>query len=190
VGPIATTQLLISVGTSQTNTSGANLTVTGNNTYSGVAGVSGNVGLISLTGGTLRLVGSNVTTQVLISSGTSQTNPEGYTLNVGGLITSSGGATAVLGTSGSIYVTGGTISTVTSGTLSHVGSNVTTQVLISSGTNKSNPEAGSVTATGVITSSSGASPVLIVSGSITVTGGTISTSVGKLIAPTLMGLAP
>jgi uncharacterized secreted protein with C-terminal beta-propeller domain len=179
VGSIATTQLLISVGTSQANTSGANLTVTGNNTYSSVAGVSGNVGLISLTGGTLRLVGSNVTTQVLISSGTSQTNPEGYTLNVGGLITSSGGTTAVLGTSGSIYLTGGTISTVTSGTLSLVGSNVTTQVLISSGTIQTNPEWYTPNVGGLTISSGGAIPTLGASGTILVTGGTISTNLGE-----------
>lgn len=73
---------------------------------------------------------------------------------------------------------------------SPVGTGVSTQVLISSGTNKTNPEALSVTATGVITSSNSASPVLFVSGSISVTGGTISTSLGKLIPPTLMGLAP
>jgi hypothetical protein len=73
---------------------------------------------------------------------------------------------------------------------SAMGTGVSTQVLISSGTNKTTPEAWTVTATGVITASNSTSPVLFVSGSITVTGGTISTSLGKLIAPTLMGLAP
>jgi hypothetical protein len=48
----------------------------------------------------------------------------------------------------------------------------------------------SVTVTGVITSSNGTSPVLGISGSIAVTGGTVSTRLGNWIAPTLMGLVP
>jgi hypothetical protein len=65
-----------------------------------------------------------------------------------------------------------------------VGSNVPTRVLISSGTGGSN----TVTVTGVITSSDGTSPVLAISGSLSVTGGTVSTTSGNWIAPTLMGL--
>ena len=70
------------------------------------------------------------------------------------------------------------------------GSNGSTQVLISGGNGIPNAGGLSVTVTGVITSSNGTSPVLGISGSIAVTGGTVSTRLGNWIAPTLMGLVP
>lgn len=66
----------------------------------------------------------------------------------------------------------------------------TTQVLISRGTSQTNPEAYTFTVSGLTTSADGETPFLGISGSTTVTGGTVSSTLGKLIAPTLMGLVP
>ncbi len=70
------------------------------------------------------------------------------------------------------------------------GSNVTARVLISAGTSQVPSGELSLTATGVIASSKGEIPFLGTSGEVTVTGGTVSSTLGKLIAPTLMGLVP
>jgi hypothetical protein len=70
------------------------------------------------------------------------------------------------------------------------GSNVTARVLISGGTSQAPSGELSFTATGVIASTKGEIPFLGTSGEVTLTGGTVSSTLGKLIAPTLMGLVP
>jgi hypothetical protein len=128
-------------------------------------GVPPSSGWGSLTiGGTM---GTGGVTQLLISGGTNKTNPEELSVKATGVITSSNGASPVLLVSGSITMTGGTISTITDGTLRLSGSNMPTRLLISSGSSQTNPEGFTFTVSGITPFSNGAVPLLGTSGTFT-----------------------
>jgi hypothetical protein len=192
-----TTQVLIRGGTNQTNTGGTILIGNGNNTYSGISTVLGTLELTGATGGTLstatvgtlRMNGSNVTTQVPTGGGTIQIQTEGSNLMLTGSSTHPS-ATVVSGTLSLTQVTGGTLSMVTGGTLSVEGPNVVTRVLISGGTIQANPGGLGLTVTGITLSQGDATVILANPGAITVTGGTVFTILDKQIQPVPTGLVP